>query len=315
MEIMKLKPAFKDYIWGGNKLKNEFDFNSDLEKIAEAWMLSCHKDGENIILNGEFKNEKLSTVINNHKEFLGSNCKNYHDFPILIKFIDAKNDLSIQVHPDNEYALKNEHEYGKTECWYILDCEENSEIVYGFNKNISKEEFKNGILNNSFLKNVNKVKSKKGDMFFIEAGTLHAICKGNFLIEIQQNSNTTYRVYDYDRIGNDGKKRELHIEKALDVTKCEKPKYNITPMGKIENYKDYSKQLITSCNLFKVNKVNVKSNYIDTANDKSFVSVIITNGKGKINNLDIKKGDSMFIPANYGKYIISGDIEAIITTV
>ena len=211
MDILKLQPVFKDYIWGGTRLRDEYGFESPLEKLAEGWMLSCHKDGENTVLNGEYKGKTLSELIKDNPEFLGENGKKFEYFPILIKLIDAKNDLSVQVHPDNEYALRVEKEYGKTECWYILDCDEGAELIYGFNKKISSEEFKKKIADNTFLDTVNKVKVKKGDLFFIEAGTLHAIGKGILLAEIQQNSNTTYRVYDYGRLGADGKPRELHI--------------------------------------------------------------------------------------------------------
>ena len=225
--ILKLKPAFKDYIWGGTKLRDDFGFKSDLKKIAEGWMLSCHKDGENIIDGGKFDGKTLSEVINETgKDILGTKAQKYDFFPILIKLIDAKDNLSVQVHPNDDYALRVEGEYGKTECWYVIDCDEGAELIYGFKKKISNEEFRKRIEDNTFLDIVNHVKVKKGEFFFIESGTLHAIGKGILLAEIQQNSNTTYRVYDYNRLGADGKPRELHTEKALDVTKCEPPKNN-----------------------------------------------------------------------------------------
>ena len=225
--ILKLKPAFKDYIWGGTKLRDDFGFKSDLKKIAEGWMLSCHKDGENIIDGGKFDGKTLSEVIKETgKDILGTKAQKYDFFPILIKLIDAKDNLSVQVHPNDDYALRVEGEYGKTECWYVIDCDEGAELIYGFKKKISNEEFRKRIEDNTFLDIVNHVKVKKGEFFFIESGTLHAIGKGILLAEIQQNSNTTYRVYDYNRLGADGKPRELHTEKALDVTKCEPPKNN-----------------------------------------------------------------------------------------
>lgn len=213
--ILKLKPAFKDYIWGGTKLRDDFGFKSDLKKIAEGWMLSCHKDGENIIDGGKFDGKTLSEVINETgKDILGTKAQKYDFFPILIKLIDAKDNLSVQVHPNDDYALRVEGEYGKTECWYVIDCDEGAELIYGFKKKISNEEFRKRIEDNTFLDIVNHVKVKKGEFFFIESGTLHAIGKGILLAEIQQNSNTTYRVYDYNRLGADGKPRELHTEKA-----------------------------------------------------------------------------------------------------
>lgn len=315
MYILKLNPVFKDYLWGGTKLRDEYGFESNLEKLAEGWMLSCHKDGENTIENGEFSGKTLTEVVKTNPDFLGENGKAFEYFPILIKIIDAKNDLSVQVHPDNEYAMRVENEYGKTECWYVLDCDEGAELIYGFNREISSEEFKNRIADNTFLETVNKVKVKKGDLFFIEAGTLHAIGSGILLAEIQQNSNTTYRVYDYGRLGTDGKPRPLHVEKAIDVTNCTPPTRSTNPEGKLIEYDNYSTQLLTKCDLFNVKKVNVKTFFDGIADEKSFVSVLVTDGVGKIDNIDIKKGDSLFIPANYGAFTISGNLEVIITRV
>ena len=315
MYILKLNPVFKDYLWGGTKLRDEYGFNSDLEKLAEGWMLSCHKDGENTVENGEFAGKTLTEVVKNNPDFLGENGKRFEYFPILIKLIDAKNDLSVQVHPDNEYAMRVEKEYGKTECWYVLDCDEGAELIYGFNREITSEEFKEKIADNTFLEAVNKVKVKKGDLFFIEAGTLHAIGSGILLAEIQQNSNTTYRVYDYGRVGADGKPRELHVEKAIDVTNCVPPTRSTDPEGELVEYDNYSTQLLTECDLFSVKKVSVKEFFDGVADEKSFVSVLVTDGNGTIDGIDIKKGDSLFIPANYGTFTIKGNIDAIITRV
>ena len=315
MYILKLNPVFKDYLWGGTKLREEYGFESDLTKLAEGWMLSCHKDGENTVENGEFAGKTLTEVVKTNPDFLGENGNKFEYFPILIKLIDAKNDLSVQVHPDNEYAMRVEKEYGKTECWYILDCDEGAELIYGFNREISSEEFKEKIADNTFLETVNKVKVKKGDLFFIEAGTLHAIGSGILLAEIQQNSNTTYRVYDYGRLGADGKPRELHVEKAIDVTNCVPPTRSTEPEGELVEYDNYSTQLLTECDLFSVKKVSIKDFFDGVADEKSFVSVLVTDGVGTIDGIEIRKGDSLFIPANYGTFTIKGNIEAIITRV
>ncbi len=315
MYIFKLNPVFKDYLWGGTKLRDEYGFESNLDKLAEGWMLSCHKDGENTILNGDYQGKTLTDVVKENPDFLGENGKRFEYFPILIKLIDAKNDLSVQVHPDNEYAMRVENEYGKTECWYILECDDDAELIYGFNREISSEEFRERIADNTFLETVNKVKVKKGDLFFIEAGTLHAIGKGILLAEIQQNSNTTYRVYDYGRLGADGKPRELHVEKAIDVTKCTPPTRLTNPEGEIVVENGYNSQLLTKCDLFNVEKVSVTDNFTSSADDKSFVSVLVTDGDGEIDDIEIKKGDSLFIPANYGDFTVSGNVEIIITRV
>lgn len=315
MYILKLNPVFKDYLWGGTKLRDEYGFKSDLTKLAEGWMLSCHKDGENTVENGEFIGKTLTEVIKENPDFLGENGKNFENFPILIKLIDAKDDLSVQVHPDNDYAMRIEGEYGKTECWYILDCEDGAELIYGFNRAISSEEFKEKIADNTFLETVNKVKVKKGDLFFIEAGTLHAIGKGILLAEIQQNSNTTYRVYDYGRLGTDGKPRDLHVEKAVDVTNCTPPTRSTTPEGALIECDGYSRQLLTKCDLFNVEKVSINGEFVDNADAKSFVSILVTDGNGIIDDILIKKGDSLFIPANYGEFTVKGNIEIIVTRV
>lgn len=312
-----LSPVFKDYIWGGNRLKTDFGFENDLDKTAEAWVLSCHKDGENTIENGKYKGKRLSKVLT--PEMLGTNGNRFDFFPILIKLIDAKDNLSLQVHPDNDYALKNENEYGKTECWYILDCEKDAELIYGFKKDISSEEFRESIENDTVLDKVNHIKVKKGDFFFIDSGTLHAIGKGILLAEIQQNSNTTYRVYDYNRLGADGKPRPLHIEKAVDVTKCKKPVRDSKPEGETEKYDGYKKTLLTSCELFTVTLFEAENKVNLNADEKSFVSILVLDGSGKIKNgnetLEIKKGNSVFIPASSGEIEISGKIEFIETRV
>ena len=315
MYILKLNPVFKDYLWGGTKLRDEYGFKSDLSKLAEGWMLSCHKDGENTIENGEFFGKTITEVVKENPDFLGENGKKFEYFPILIKIIDAKDDLSVQVHPDNEYAMRVENEYGKTECWYILDCDEGAELIYGFNRDISSVEFKNRITDNTFLETVNKVKVKKGNLFFIEAGTLHAIGKGILLAEIQQNSNTTYRVYDYGRLGADGKPRDLHVAKAIDVTNCTPPVHSTDPEGELVVCDGYSRQLLTKCDLFNVEKISIKDKYCDIADEKSFVSILVTDGNGIIGDIEIKKGDSLFIPANYGEFTVKGNMEIIVTRV
>lgn len=318
--ILKLKPALKDYLWGGTKLKTDFGFETELQKVAEGWMLSCHKDGENIVQNGKYSGKTLSEVIEiEGREILGTNGMKFDFFPILIKLIDAKNDLSVQVHPDNEYAMRVEGEYGKTECWYILDCEENAELIYGFNKEISSDEFRQRIQDNTFLEAVNKVKVHKGDLFFIEAGTLHAIGGGILLAEIQQNSNTTYRVYDYNRKDKDGNLRPLHTEKAIDVTKCEMPKYGIKPVGERIEKNGFSEQLLTSCDLFSVTSLEITENAERTADSESFVSLVATDGEGTLKcggeKLTVKKGDSFFIPADSGKFTLTGNLSVIETKV
>lgn len=308
MYPLKLKPALKDYIWGGNKLKKDFDIATDNEIVAEAWELSTHKDGNSIVQNGEFAGKTLSETLKLWG--LDEHC------PVLIKLIDAKNNLSVQVHPNDEYALKVENSKGKTEMWYIVDCEPDSKLVYGFKNDITKEEFRQRIENNTIMDVLNDVPVKKGDVFFIEAGTIHAIGSGIIIAEIQQNSNITYRVYDYGRLGTDGKPRDLHIDKAIEVTNCNTIKNN-TNTNDIVKKSGYDCILLAKCKFFTVEKLNITVKAELEADDKSFNSVLILDGKGIIKykdiSLEFKKGDSFYMPKNMGEYIIEGQATVILT--
>lgn len=319
MKILKLTPAVKDYIWGGTRLSKEFDILSFTDKQAEAWVLSCHDDGENIISGGPFDGRVLKDVLENEgKAYLGTNCNKFDFFPILIKLIDAKDNLSLQVHPDDEYALKYENQYGKTEAWYIIDCDEGAEIIYGLKEDLTKEELKASIENNTILDKVNRVKVKKGDLFFIESGTIHAICKGILLAEVQQNSNVTYRVYDYGRLQN-GKPRELHIEKAVDVINLKAVDASGAPFGKEEVYETYSKTLLAKCDLFNFSRIDVKESVKITADETSFVSLVALDGNGVIMHGDtaitLYKGESVFIPASFGEVELLGEVTVLETRV
>ena len=307
MSILKLKPACKNYIWGGRKLIDEFGIEFDDEKLAEAWVLSCNIDGESIISEGEHKNKTLQNYIDESgREILGENCRRFREFPIIIKFIDAKENLSLQVHPNNSYALQNEGQYGKAEMWYVLDAEIGSKLYYGFNRSISKEEFSRRIKDNTLLEVLNAVEVHKGDVLFIESGTLHAIGQGVMVAEIQQNSKLTYRVYDY------GRPRELHIKKALEVT-------NRIPI--IKNFN--SSPHIADCDYFTVDKLNLDGILTyrtqGTVNNKSFLSILILSGEGTISNqgekISYKKGDSIFLTAESGDWQIEGSCEALLTTI
>lgn len=310
MYAMKILPAFKDYLWGGNRLESEFGFKSGFDKTAEAWILSSHADGDNVIENGEFKGETLRNILSEHPEFIKKG--NTADFPILIKFIDAKDNLSIQVHPDEDYAVKNEGDHGKTEAWYILDADEDAELILGFKNIISKEELKEAVENDTILESVNSVKVKKGEIYFIPSGTMHAIGKGILICEIQQNSNVTYRLYDYGRLQN-GKKRPLHVEKALDVL-------DFTPY-QLDNSYDENADVINlvTCDIFILNKLNVKGEKSRIADENSFVSLVCAEGNGTLtldgNAYDIKKGDSYFIPAQAGEFKISGNLSVFETKI
>ena len=317
MAVIKLEPAFKDYIWGGTRLRDDFGKRCDFDKVAESWELSCHKDGPSVVAEGKDKGLTLQQYIDKYgKEVLGTNCGRFESFPILIKLIDAKDNLSVQVHPDNEYALRVEGEYGKTEMWYVVDCDEGAELLYGFKHEISKDEFARRIADNTLLEVTNSVPVHKGDVFFIEAGTLHAIGKGILIAEIQQNSNTTYRIYDYGRVGKDGKPRELHVEKAKDVTRlAPAKKYPETP---VEKHEGYTSKLMAECEYFSTYILDIDGKAELEAGGDSFNNLLFLEGEGSVSGDDIvefKKGDSIFITAGTGKYTVNGKCKAVLTKI
>lgn len=307
-EPIKLLPAFQDYLWGGIRLKTEYNKQTDLEKVAESWELSNHKAGESIVASGADAGITFGEYIKKY-DVVGKRAKEFDFFPILIKFIDAKAPLSVQVHPDDEYSLKHNGEYGKTEMWYVMDCDEGATLYYGFKKNITKEEFRRRIESNTLCEALNEVPVKKGDVFFIESGTVHAIGKGILICEIQQNSNTTYRVYDYDRRDADGNKRPLHIEQAIEVSELKPVKKQETSKG----------NLLAKCKYFTVEKCSVKEQTKIFVTEDTFKSVIILEGTGELEysggKIHFKKGDSLFIPAQNETMTIKGECEAIISYV
>lgn len=312
MAIIKLKPSYKDYLWGGNRLKEDYHKKYDGDVLAESWELSCHVDGNSIISEGSFAGKTLHEYIEwEGKKVLGKNCMKFQNFPILIKFIDAKENLSIQVHPNDEFALSNEGQNGKTEMWYVVDCSEEAYLYYGFSRKIEKEEFAQRIKEDTLLEVLNKVPVKKGDVFFIEAGTIHAIGKDIVIAEIQQNSNVTYRVYDYGRVGADGKQRDLHIEKALAVT-------NRNPKVRSESFDPH----LGSCEYFTVDKLVLDGKFMRKMSGKvdedSFLHLLIIDGDGTIKNtkeISFEKGDSILITASTGDFEIYGNCEVLLTTI
>ena len=310
---VKLSPAFKDYLWGGEKLKSEFNKKCDLTPLAESWELSAHKDGQSVVSGGEFDGLTLLEYVEKiGREALGENSGRYDYFPLLIKFIDAKGNLSVQVHPSDEYALAHEGEYGKTEMWYILDCDEGASLYYGFSRDVSREEYENAIKEGRLCELLNRVEVKKGDVFFIPAGTVHAIGAGIVICEIQQNSNTTYRVFDYNRRDKDGNLRPLHIEKALEVSDLKmSPELGDTPDG--------DDVLLAECEYFEVRRLRSCGKREIRIDRKSFVSLIITEGEGKLafegGELEMRKGDSVFVPAQDASVTVDGNLEIIISKV
>ena len=313
MSILKLKPCGKDYLWGGRRLVEEYGKEACGEVLAETWELSCHPDGPSVIENGVHAGKTLQQYIEEQgKAVLGTHCRRFRDFPILVKFIDAKDNLSIQVHPDNRYALSHEGQYGKTEMWYVMDAGKDAFLYYGFRKEISTAEFERRIRENTLLKVLNAVPVQKGDVLFIESGTLHAIGKDILIAEIQQNSNVTYRVYDYGRVGKDGRKRDLHIEKALAVT-------NLVPI--IRDKSSYPH--VADCDYFTVDKLNLDGRILKklegSVSEDSFASILVLDGQGTISDaaetVPFRKGDSFFVSAGSGAFQIERTCDALLTTI
>lgn len=323
-KILKLSPALKDYIWGGKRLKEEYGKKSETEIVAESWELSCHKNGMTRIIGGKYDGLTLGDVISCAREcgedWLGTNCKAFKAFPLLIKLIDANNSLSVQVHPDDIYAKCHENGgNGKTEVWYVVEAAPDAELIYGLACDVTKDEFKTAIENNELKKYLKSVKVKAGDVFFVEAGLIHAIGKGIVICEIQQNSDTTYRVYDWGRMGADGKPRELHIEKALDVmtlTKNEVRDFSPELIFEKDGVKEYK---IADCNYFNVKKREQTKQTEIATDGNSFVALTFLKGSGYIESenekVEFTKGESVFIPAVPDRYIISGKCEYLITAV
>lgn len=314
-----LTPAYKDYIWGGDKLKTEYNKSTAVTPLAESWECSIHKDGKSIVSSGDFTGMTLDEVLKEHPEFIGTHPDKTFGFPLLIKLIDATDNLSIQVHPDDEYAALNENgEHGKTEMWYVLDAEENSEIVYGFTHDTNRDEIKKALDKNSILRYLQKVKVKKGDVFYVPAGTVHAIGKGVVIAEIQEDSDLTYRLFDYDRTNLSGNKRPLHVEKALDVLDYSKSSEPRQPLRILNYKKGYASEFLLRCKYFEVHRILVNATEMEYKTDElSFRVLLCTEGEGtlgyaveeKNETLEIKKGTCVFIPADSEEIFISGKME------
>ncbi len=318
MKLEKLTPAFKDYLWGGTKLREVYGKPCDFDKVAESWELSTHPAGESRVDGGEYNGLTLSQYFQQVPQALGKNAAAFESFPVLIKLIDAKDPLSIQVHPSDEYALRVEGEYGKTEMWVIVDCEPGAFLYFGVNRPVSKEEFRQRIEDNTVLEVLNKVEVHPGDVFFIQAGTIHAIGAGILICEIQQNSNCTYRVYDYDRRGADGRPRELHIEKALDVCRLE-PSDMASRLGEVKALAGGTVQQLGACKYFSTEKLIVEEALTLEVGEDSFVSLLATEGSGWVegpeNKLAFRAGDSLLVPAGAGRVRVTGRAVLVKTTV
>ena len=318
MEIWRIQPACKDYIWGGTKLIDRYNAITDKDKVAEVWALSCHPDGPNTIAEGKHAGKVLADVLAD-KKYWGTNGQKFDRFPILTKLLDAKQDLSIQVHPNDEMGWELENEYGKTEAWYVLEAEETTALYFGMAKDMTKEEFRAAIENNTITDCLNKVPVKRGDVLFVEAGTIHALCVGAVIVEVQQNSNSTYRIYDYNRPGNDGKPRELHIEKSILASNLNKFEPNLAPAGKPFEENGATVTLIAECKYFIEELYQIDNEATIKVSEDSFKHVLAIKDSGTIitdeGSFDFVQGDSFFVPAQNGEFKVEGNCELIISRV
>lgn len=311
MEPLFLYPVFKDYIWGGNKLKKVFNKDIPNDFAAESWEVSTNEDGKSIILNEEFKGKTLQEIFNNkeyRKSIFGTKSENLDRFPLLIKFIDANNNLSIQVHPDNDYAKNKENDIGKTEMWYIIDCEPGAQVICGFKEDVTQNDIEEIIRQNKTKDNVKFIDVDKGDAIYIPSGTVHALLGKTLLCEVQQNSNLTYRVYDWDRLDKDGNPRQLHIQKAIDVINVSNKPTIIKTINEKQN-----ECRVADSEFFKTDKIIIDEKFEDISKNETFYAINIISGEGILicneKEYKIKKGDSFIIPATLGKYEIIGKME------
>lgn len=301
--MKKLTPVLKDYLWGGYKLKGMFGRDNGGKKISESWEVSVHPDGLSGAGDGTLA------------EYLAKNPqavdREGSPFPVLIKYIDAAQNLSVQVHPDDEYARRVENDNGKTEMWYILSADEGAGIYCGFRRDTTKEEFLAKVADGTVEELLNFIPVKAGDCYLIKAGTVHAIGAGCVICEVQQSSNVTYRVYDYNRRGADGKLRPLHVEKAVDVINF-KAFRDETGTGLPENVEGGKIRLLTKCNYFRCRELTLQGRFREK-NGESFTAVNVLDGAGSIDGQPFEKGDSFFIPCGE-EYILEGSAKIILST-
>lgn len=305
-----LTPIFQERIWGGTKLNEVYQYNIPSDQTGECWAISAHQNGQSVVRNGGLEGKTLGEIWTQHPELFGH--FNSDRFPLLTKILDANDDLSVQVHPNDEYAKVNENgELGKTECWYIIDCDKDADMIFGHHAQ-SKDEFIQLVNEGKWDNLLQRIKIKPGDFFYVPSGTIHALCKGTLVLETQQSSDTTYRVYDYDRRGQDGKLRELHLDKAIEVSTVPHTAQNTSPSimkqpgGTVTTYVNEE--------YFSVYKWEVESS-LDLTQDKHFFLCSVIQGNGLIRteegNFKVENGDHFILPFGMGSFTIDGNVQII----
>lgn len=313
-----LLPSCKDYLWGGNSLASLFGKRGGPERIAESWELSVHPDGESVIAGGPFRGETLSAFLETHPGAAGTAVPPGREFPLLVKLIDAAESLSVQVHPDEEYARREEGDRGKTEMWYVIRRDPGAFLYCGFSRPVTRGEVERRIREGTLPEILRSVPVEPGDVFFIPAGTIHAVGGGIVLAEVQESSNITYRVFDYGRAGADGRPRPLHVGKALDVLRMERgcP----PPPGGEEEYRPVQGgmlRLLCSCPSFSCELLKLQGRFRRGLGEESFLSLLCIGGEALLSapggKLGIGTGDSAFVPAGRRELLLEGRGEFLLT--
>ena len=306
MYPIKFENLYYDKVWGGRDLE---DFRENLPEgnIGESWDIACHENGTGIVANGKFKGMTFKELIEKYNENIFGNAIKNNEFPLLVKLINSNENLSVQVHPNDEYARRVENSFGKTEAWHVVDAKEGAELIVGTN-GCTKEQFEEAIKNNSVEDCLNRIKVKKGDAFLINSGLVHAICSGLVIAEIQQNSDITYRVYDY------GRPREIHVEKSLAVIDFNLKAENLSNK-EVVKFDGFSKVDFCENEYFGMQKINVETEWSDCSNEEKFFILTCVDGCGTIEgdgfSEEVKIGDSYLIPATLGDYIVKGNLAVI----
>lgn len=316
---MRLQPCYKEYLWGGKRLKTEFLKLDAPEITAESWELSCHADGQARVAEGACAGMRIQELGDmDRASFWGKACLS-SEFPVLIKLIDASEKLSIQVHPSDQTAQAEKGERGKAEMWYIVDCEPQSYIYFGFSRKISKSVFFDCVKNGEICKMLNQVHVQPGDVFYILPGTIHAIGAGIVIAEIQQSSNTTFRIYDYQRKGADGKSRPLHLERAADVLSYDPIIPEECKANSMACFSEFTMAEMFSCQYFKAYRVDVHSAITLRCDGKSFHHLLCVAGEGRIEykgkSYYMRRGESYFLPATMGEYRLVGNCRVLMSRV
>ncbi|MGN8647622.1 mannose-6-phosphate isomerase, class I [Gracilibacillus sp. HCP3S3_G5_1] len=313
-EPIFLQPIFQERIWGGQKLHTEFHYTIPYEKTGEAWAISAHENGPSKIINGDLKGQTLLDAWKNHGDLFNKPVDNEEAYPLLIKILDANDNLSVQVHPDDQYAREVVNEaYGKTECWYVLSAEEDAELIIGHHAQ-TKEELVAMIDQGKWDDLLRRVKVKAGDFVYVPSGTIHAIGKGIVILETQQSSDITYRVYDYDRTDAAGNTRELHLQEAKEVTTVPHQTPQLTE--EINEKQGLTEKKLVEETYFTVYHWDLNGE-VELERSTDFLQVSIIEGEATITTNDhthnIKKGDHFIIPATINHYKLEGDASFIVS--